>query len=130
MPHFTLEYSENLEALADIGALCEIVRRAAVETGIFPTGGIRVRAMAFRHVAIADGDKSHAFADLTLRMGEGRELAARKAAGEAIFAALSRALEPAFAKTQVALSFNIYEIDSRLSWKRNTIHDAMQRRTA
>ena len=39
MPHFTIEYSANLDALLDMGKVVELVRKAAVETGIFPLGG-------------------------------------------------------------------------------------------
>ena len=42
MPHFTIEYSANLEPLLDMGKVVEVVRKAAAETGIFPLGGIRV----------------------------------------------------------------------------------------
>ena len=44
MPHFTIEYSANLDHRVDMSKVVEIVRKAAVETGIFPLGGIRVRA--------------------------------------------------------------------------------------
>ena len=54
MPHFTIEYSANLDGRLDIAAVCEVVRKAAVETGIFPLGGIRVRAVRCEHYAIAD----------------------------------------------------------------------------
>ena len=45
MPHFTIEYSANLEPCVDMQAVVEVVRKTAVETGIFPLGGIRVRAI-------------------------------------------------------------------------------------
>ena len=41
MPHFTIEYSANLDGRVDMAAVVELVRKAAVETGIFPLGGIR-----------------------------------------------------------------------------------------
>ncbi len=53
MPHFTIEYSANLDTRVDMGEVVEIVRKAAVETGIFPLGGIRVRAIRCEHYAIA-----------------------------------------------------------------------------
>src|SRR4051794_21763807 len=53
MPHFTIEYSANLEPGLDMQAVVELVRRAAVETGIFPLGGIRVRAIRCDFSAIA-----------------------------------------------------------------------------
>jgi 5-carboxymethyl-2-hydroxymuconate isomerase len=130
MPHFTLEYSANLDERVDIGAVVELVRKAAVETGIFPLGGIRVRAVRCEHYAIADGGTHFAFLDMVLRLGEGRDLATRKQAGEHIFKALSTYLDPVFAKSKFALSFDVQIIDGQTSWKRNNIHDALKAEAA
>ena len=97
MPHFTIEYSANLDSRLDMGKIVEVVRKAAVETGIFPLGGIRVRAIRCEHYAIADGNPHFGFLDMVLRLGEGRDLATRKKAGEHIFRALSDHLDPVFA---------------------------------
>ena len=126
MPHFTIEYSANLEGLVDMGATCELVRKAAVETGIFPLGGIRVRAIKCEHYAIADGRGAYSFLDMVLRLGEGRDLATRKQAGEHIFKALSAHLDPVFAKSKFALSFDMQVNDKDTSWKRNNIHEALK----
>jgi 5-carboxymethyl-2-hydroxymuconate isomerase len=126
MPHFTLEYSANLDARIDMGKVVEVVRRAAVETGIFPLGGIRVRAIRCEHYAIADGRADFGFLDMVLRLGEGRDLAARKKAGEHIFKALSACLDPVFANSKFALSFDMQINDKETSWKRNNIHDVLK----
>lgn len=126
MPHFTLEYSANLDGLVDMARTVEVVRKAAVETGIFPLGGIRVRAVRCEHYAIADGRADYGFLDMVLRLGEGRDLAARKKAGEHIFKALLAHLDPVFAKTKFALSFDMQINDNDTSWKRNNIHDALK----
>jgi len=126
MPHFTIEYSANLEPVVDMGVVVEVVRRAAVETGIFPLGGIRVRAVRCEHFAIADGNRSFGFLDMVLRLGEGRDLATRKKAGEHIFNALSAHLDPVFAGSKFALSFDMQINDKETSWKRNNIHDALK----
>lgn len=55
MPHFTIEYSANPDARVDMGKIVETVREVAVETGIFPLGGVPVRAIRCEHYAIADG---------------------------------------------------------------------------
>ena len=107
MPHFTLEYSANLDARVDMGNVVELVRKAAVETGIFPLGGIRVRAIRCEHYAIADGNADFGFLAMVLRLGEGRDLATRKKAGEHIFKALSAYLDPVFANGKFALSFDM-----------------------
>jgi 5-carboxymethyl-2-hydroxymuconate isomerase len=126
MPHFTIEYSANLDARVDMAEVVEVVRKAAVETGIFPLGGIRVRAVRCEHYAIADGNPRLGFLAMVLRLGEGRDLATRKKAGEHIFKALSAHLDPVFAETKFALSFDMQINDKDTSWKRNNIHDALK----
>ncbi len=130
MPHISIEYSANLDERVDMGAVCEVVRKAAVETGIFPVGGIRVRAIRCEHYAIADGRKDHGFLAMLLRLGEGRDLATRKTAGGHIFRALSSYLDPLFASGRFALSFDMQVNDKETSWKRNNIHDALKLETA
>ena len=126
MPHFTLEYSANLDDRVDMGKVVEAVRKAAVETGIFPLGGIRVRAIRCEHYAIADGGPHFGFLDMVLRLGEGRDIATRKKAGEHIFRALSDLLDPVFAQRQFALSFDMQINDKETSWKRNNIHEVLK----
>ena len=124
MPHFTIEYSANLETRVDMGKVCEVVRKAALETGIFPIGGTRVRAIRCEHYAIADGNPHLGFLAMVLRLGEGRDLATRKKAGEHVFRALSDHLDPVFAASKFALSFDMQINDKETSWKRNNIHEA------
>jgi 5-carboxymethyl-2-hydroxymuconate isomerase len=126
MPHFTLEYSANLDTRVDMAKVVEVVRKAAVETGIFPLGGIRVRAVRCEHYAIADGNKDLGFLAMVLRLGEGRDLPTRQKAGEHIFKALSTYLDPVFAGSKFALSFDMQINDKETSWKRNNIHDVLK----
>ena len=126
MPHFTIEYSANLDSRVDMAAIVELVRKAAVETGIFPLGGIRVRAIKCEHYAIADGNPQLGFLSMLLRLGEGRDLPTRKKAGEHIFKTLSTYLDPVFAGSKFALSFDMQVNDGETSWKRNNIHDALK----
>ena len=130
MPHFTIEYSANLDARVDMAKAVEVVRKAAVETGIFPLGGIRVRSVRCEHYAIADGNPQLGFLDMVLRLGEGRDLATRKQAGEHIFKALSAHLDPVFKETKFALSFDMQINDKETSWKRNNIHEALKAEVA
>jgi 5-carboxymethyl-2-hydroxymuconate isomerase len=130
MPHFTIEYSANLDGRVDMGAVVELVRKEAVATGIFPLGGIRVRAIKCEHYAIANGARNLGFLDMVLRLGEGRDLATRQKAGEHIFKALSAYLDPVFANMKFALSFDIQINDKETSWKRNNIHEALKVETA
>lgn len=130
MPHFTIEYSANLDGRVDMGAVVELVRKEAVATGIFPLGGIRVRAIRCEHYAIANGDTRLGFLDMVLRLGEGRDLPTRQKAGEHIFKALSAYLDPVFSNMKFALSFDMQINDKETSWKRNNIHEALKVETA
>ena len=130
MPHFTVEYSANLDGRVDMGAVVELVRKEAVATGIFPLGGIRVRAIRCEHSAVADGSAHFGFLDMVLRLGEGRDLATRQKAGEHIFKVLSGHLDPVFAGSKFALSFDMQINDKDTSWKRNNIHEALKAKPA
>jgi 5-carboxymethyl-2-hydroxymuconate isomerase len=128
MPHFTIEYSANLDARLNMGEVVEIVRKAAVETGIFPLGGIRVRALRCEHYAIADGAADFGFLAMVGRLGAGRDLATRRKAAEHIFNTLSAYLDPVFAGGKFALSFDMHINDKETSWKRNNIHEGLSAR--
>ena len=123
MPHLSIEYSENLEQRVDFSTLCELLRRTAIDTGIFPVLGIRVRAYPCRHYAIADGAPDRGFIDISVRLRGGRPLAARKQATEAIFAAAKDHLDPVLSTFPMALSMEMRNIDPELSPKCNSIRD-------
>lgn len=129
MPHFTIEYSANLDQRTDMRDLVDEVRRAAAATGVFPLGGIRVRAIRCEDYAIADGNPEFAFLAMILRMGQGRDLATRQRAGEHVFNALTAYLEPVFRSSRLSLSFEIVEIADETSWKKNNIHDYLKATT-
>ncbi|WP_322866420.1 5-carboxymethyl-2-hydroxymuconate isomerase [Aquicoccus sp. G2-2] len=123
MPHFSIEYSANLEQMVDMAALCDHLRRAAVATGVFPMPGVRVRAFRADHVSIADGDAKHAFLDLSIRLRGGRSAEEKARATREMFAALEGFMAPALAKHSIALSIEMRDIDPALSPKTGTIRD-------
>ena len=122
MPHFIVEYSANLDDEIKMQKLLGTLHDAALETGVFPLGGIRFRALRAEKYLIADGDPENAFVHMTLRMGHGRDLETRKKAGEHIFEALKSYLRPIQAKRPLAISFEITEAHEVLNFKENNIH--------
>lgn len=127
MPHFTIDYSPNLEEHVDIAGLCDHLRRSAIDTGVFPLAGIRVRAFAASHVSIADGDPKHGYIDISVRLRAGRDIATRKSATQAMFDAVRDHLSLAMASQSLALSFEMRDIDPDLSPKCGSIRDHMQK---
>ena len=122
MPHFIVEYSSNLDDEIKIQKLLSTLHDAALETGVFPLGGIRFRAIRCEKYLIADGDPEKAFVHMTLKLGHGRDIETRKKAGELIFRALKGYFKPLFAKRPLGVSFEVIELHEELSFKENNIH--------
>jgi 5-carboxymethyl-2-hydroxymuconate isomerase len=121
VPHFAIQYSRNLEARLDMPALCRVVRDAAAETGVFPPAGIRVRAFAADHVVIADGDPTHGFIDISIRLRGGRSDDDKKRATAHVFAAVEAFCAEDLAKNSLMLSLEMRDIDPDLSPKTSSI---------
>jgi 5-carboxymethyl-2-hydroxymuconate isomerase len=121
LPHIQIDYSPNLEARLDVAGLCRVLRDAAVETGILPLAGIRVRATACTHVVIADGNPDHAFLDISLRLRGGRSAEAKAQATARIFAAAEAYCAEALETSSFMLSFEMRDIDPELSPKTSSI---------
>ncbi len=122
MPHFSYEYSANLDGRLDHDALCDRLFDTAIGTGFFEVGAVRVRAVRCDHFRVADGLPENAFLHLMLRMGQGRSEQDRAAIGEAVFSALTAQLDDLLSEPYFALTFEICEIESAYSWKKNAIH--------
>jgi len=121
VPHLAIQYSRNLEARLDMAAFCRVLRDAAVETGVFPAAGIRVRAFAADHVLIADGDPKHGFIDISVRLRGGRSPQDKARATEHIFAAAQAFCAEDLATNSLMLSLEMRDIDPELSPKTSSI---------
>ncbi|CUH67164.1 5-carboxymethyl-2-hydroxymuconate Delta-isomerase [Thalassovita gelatinovora] len=126
MAHFAIDYSANLEQAVDWPVLCDLIRRAAIDTGVFPMAGVRVRAFRADHVSIADGNPEHGYIDISIRLRAGRTLEVRKRATTEIFAAIETYLNPLMATRSIALSLEMRDIDPDLAPKTGTIRDHLK----
>ena len=129
MPNLTVEYSQNLESNLDIEALLLVLHETAANIDALPVGGLRTRAVARKHFRIADGHPDNTFLSLVLRMAPGRPFDVRKMIGETLFQTLSKHLEPIYASTPLAVSFEIQELDADLRWKQNNVREYMAKRS-
>jgi 5-carboxymethyl-2-hydroxymuconate isomerase len=126
VPHFTFEYSANLDDRLDMKALCEATRKAALSTGMFEEGAVRVRAVRCEAYAIADVLPENVFLDLSVRIATGRAAEDKKRMGETVFDAVSALCAPLFDSPHFALSMEVREIDPDLSWRKNAIHPRLR----
>jgi 5-carboxymethyl-2-hydroxymuconate isomerase len=124
MPHLTIEYSANLNS--DMTALCSAMHATMLQSGLFELGAIRVRARPCPHYAIADQLPENAFADMILRIGQGRSDDDRKAIGAALMQVAQAHFAPQLARPHFALSLEVQEISSPFSWKTNAIHPRLR----
>ena len=128
MPHILIEYSANLRERVDFPEFLLTLRSAALATGVFPLGGIRIRAYEATHCLIADGHPDNAFVHIMLRVGHGRDLDTRKRACDAIFAAACGHLDSLYQRIPLGISLEMQEIDAVLTCKKNNLHEYVKAR--
>lgn len=126
MPHFSFEYSANVQDRVNPDDICTAIHAAAIDSGLFELGAIRVRGFRADTTAIADRLDENGFLHLTVSVGAGRSVEARQAAGEVVWAALTGVLAPVFETPHFALTMEWREIDPLLSWKKNAIHPRLR----
>lgn len=128
MPHLIVEYSANLEPALDIAALVRALHEAALETGVFPIGGIRTRAARRDVYRIADGHDSNGFIHVQARIGSGRPPDVRQKAAEHIFERLKALTADHFERHPLGLTLEVVEIDPVGALKHNNLHQIVARR--
>ncbi|MGU7780886.1 5-carboxymethyl-2-hydroxymuconate Delta-isomerase [Burkholderia sp. PU8-34] len=128
MPHIVVEYTANIRADARIPVLLRAINETLIaQGGVFPTGGIRSRAIELQDYCVADGTADDAFVHVTLKIGAGRSDDVKKAACDALFNAIKAHFAELYAKRFLALSMELTEFSESGSYKHNNIHARYQR---
>jgi len=119
MPHLKIEYTANLDAETDIGALCKSLARTVVglkdEHGqpVFPLNGTRVLAYPAPHYAVGDGEGDGngdgAFVYLNLRITPGRTPERLLAVGDALLASTKAHFASLLASRALRITLHIDE---------------------
>ncbi len=123
MAHAVVEWTSNLEGDADIRGLLELIAAAMRNSGgVFPWGGIRVRAIRLDDYVIADGKADDAFVNVTVKMGAGRSAEFKKAFFTDLFEQIKTHFAELYARRYLALSLYVEEADETGSFKHNNIH--------
>jgi 5-carboxymethyl-2-hydroxymuconate isomerase len=128
VPHLIVEYSANLEGDLDMRLVIDALHAAALDSGVFPIGGVRVRAARRDLYKIADGHPDNGFIHVQARIGAGRAPEVRQKAAELIFERLKSVTADVFARQPLGLSLEIVEIDPVGSLKHNNLHEAVAKR--
>ena len=123
MPHIIVEYTDNLGSEADMcGLLKKLAAKMRASDGVFPIGGIRVRAIRLSEYVIADGEEDYAFVHTTAKIGAGRPAEFKKRFFGEMFELIKAHFEKLYAERYLALSLYIEETDEDGSYKHNNIH--------
>ena len=130
MPHLNIEYSANLQDSLDVQALVDLIHETALETGIFPLGGVRTRAEARKYYRIANGDPRAGYIHRMVRIGSGRDVETRRSAGDRIFAALCDFTDELYQSRPLALSFELLDIPPDMAWRKNILHELLKKEAA
>jgi 5-carboxymethyl-2-hydroxymuconate isomerase len=123
MPHFILEYTDNIKEETNIPDLLKKINHVLIlRSDIFPIGGIRSRAIELKEYCIADGTEDDAFVHGTLKIGAGRSEQDKKAICGEIFEVMKEHFSALFEKRYLALSLELYEFSESGTYKHNNIH--------
>lgn len=121
MPHFIAECTQNIKEEADLQGLFAKINQTLADTGIFPLGGIRSRAIFLDTYQMADGKNDYAFVHMTLKIGTGRTEEQKQMAGEKLFAVITEHFKELSDKRLLALSFVMEELPT-INFKKNNVH--------
>lgn len=134
MPHLVILYTPQLDAEADMPALCRTLADTMIgvkdEKGqaVFPVGGVRVLAYPAAHSAVADSQRDYAFVYLNLRMARGRSDTAKKNAGDALADAVRAHFAPVLARRPVGITLQIDEGAEVFDAKLGNLHPLFNKR--
>ena len=137
MPHLVILYTGNLDAVADMTALCRSLAdtmlglRDDAGKPVFPPGGIRVLAYPAPHFAVADGGAAgqaagqggdYGFVYLNLRMARGRSAAVHADTGRQLEATARAHFAPLLASRPVGVTLQIDEGPEVFDAKNSSLH--------
>ena len=114
MPHCILDCSQTIETHAPLETVIKTVHDAAVDSGLFGEGDVKVRANLFEHYTVGGSEKD--FIHIIAYILSGRTLEQRAALSRRIIVALKDLLPEV-----PILSMDVREIDRAAYNNRNTV---------
>jgi len=123
MPHVIVEYTDNLAPNGDIrGLLKKLAEKMIASDGVFPIGGVRVRAQRLSEYVIADGKGDYAFVNVTAKIGAGRDPSFKQKFFGEMFEIVRQHFRVLLPTHLIALSLYVEELDEKGAFRDNNIH--------
>jgi 5-carboxymethyl-2-hydroxymuconate isomerase len=117
MPHFVLEYSDNILEEVDFKDFFKKLHTLLVDVGPFNLSDIKSRAIRHQEFYVANGQESNAFVHLTLSIFKGRDLSIRQAVGERILAFLKGEFARSFEELSCSFTVEVKEMEKENYFK-------------
>lgn len=128
MPHFVVEYTDNIKREARIPELLKKANQVFIaQGGVFPLGGIRSRAIELHDYAVADSAGDYAFVHCNLKIGAGRTAEEKKKAFEELFAMMKEHFQEIYESRPFALSLEVGEFSEAGTYKYNNLHERLRK---
>ena len=93
MPHLIIEYAQDMEVEEKVPAMLNAVHNAAVASGLFDEGNIKVRAIPLVHYRFGKGRDPFIHAQLRIQVGRNQDQ--KKALSNAVLKTLREQNWPA-----------------------------------
>ena len=126
MPHFIVEYSENLEKAVSIDDVLDAVHAAAMASGLAALDALRVRAEPRSNYRIADGHCDNAFLGVTIRMAPGRAPEDKHRLIDLVLNAVETSLGDAARNVMLAVEYQ--EVDAEFRVNKNNLRQTIAKR--
>ena len=128
MPHFIVEYTDNIKNEANFSKLFEEINKVLIARDtVFPIGGIRSRAIEVNDYRIADGAEDDAFVHAVLKIGAGRSEEIKKEVCDALFEVMKDHFSFLMSNRYLALSMELIEFSEAGTYKLNNIHSRFKK---
>ena len=127
MPHFVVEYTDNLKQETDIRLLLKKANEILIDQdGVFPVGGIRSRAIELKDYVMADDQEEYAFVHACLTVAAGRSEQAIKKVCDELFEMITAHFKEVFERRLLALSMEFNEFSAG-TYKKNNVHQLFKK---
>jgi 5-carboxymethyl-2-hydroxymuconate isomerase len=117
MPHFILEYSDNILEDVQPEDIFQNLHKLLVDNGPFKISAIKSRTIAHKDFYVADGHKSNAFVHLTLSIFKGRDLNVRQTVGNLLLEFLGKEFARSYQQLRCSITVEIREINTDTYFK-------------
>jgi len=117
MPHFILEYSDNILEEIKPNDVFQKLHQILVEHGPFNLSDIKSRAVKHQDYYVSDGNPSNAFVHLKLSIFKGRELSIRQTVGDMLLEFLKNQFARSYQQLRCSITVEVNEIDTDTYFK-------------